>query len=125
MNKDFKEALEKEAHEYASLPNDDNIYHELKTGFKDGWNACYTYLQKEGGKDVASDIMDKYNSIEEKKFLFEYTYKGIRFEQNIIGEDRVKVCVKFVTYNSFDSIEKITLLLNSDNNEVKSKNNEQ
>jgi hypothetical protein len=47
MNKDFKEALEKEAHEYASLPNDDNIYHELKTGFKDGaeWEAEVKHLQ--------------------------------------------------------------------------------
>jgi hypothetical protein len=105
MNKDFKEALEKEAHEYASLPNDDNIYHELKTGFKDGWNACYTYLHKEGGKDVASDKVDYKSPV--GKFLLSNNKPFFidTFRKNLQRFDREEISMsKLVEHLNIDAI---------------------
>ena len=83
MNKDFKEALEKEADNYA-----------LSGNFKAGAEWAYTYLHKEGGKDLVTGVrqdsivpcdaqVDSSNSIEQEGGYYYELFKFFSDEHNL------------------------------------------
>jgi hypothetical protein len=98
MNKDFKEALEKEAAAFANerfnMEKQPNMWERVYNAFCGPAEWAYTYLQKEGGKDLVTGVrqdsivpcvaqVDSSNSIEQEGGYYYELFKFFSDEHNL------------------------------------------